>query len=158
MSSNSTFSWPVRVYYEDTDAGGVVYHSNYLNFMERARTEWLRALGFEQTYLRDVLKVIFVVHSAQIAFKKPAKFNDLLTISSEIGKIGQGSLQFLQKISVNQPSNQPSKQPSNQLSNQPSHAETVMLVEATIKVACVDADTFKPTAIPKEIKVKMEQL
>ncbi len=62
----------MRVYYEDTDAGGVVYHSNYLNFMERARTEWLRALGFEQPYLRDVLKVIFVVHSAQIAFKKPA--------------------------------------------------------------------------------------
>jgi len=140
--SKQTFNWPVRVYYEDTDAGGVVYHSNYLNFMERARTEWLRALGFEQTYLRDVLKVIFVVHNVQIAFKKPAKFNDLLTISSEIGKIGQGSLEFLQKISV----------------NQPSHAKSTILVEATIKVACVDADTFKPTAIPKEIKVKMEQL
>jgi acyl-CoA thioester hydrolase len=144
--SKQTFNWPVRVYYEDTDAGGVVYHSNYLNFMERARTEWLRALGFEQTYLRDVLKVIFVVHSAQIAFKKPAKFNDLLTVSSEIGKIGQGSLEFLQKISVNQSSNQPSP------------TETNILVEATIKVACVDADTFKPTAHPKEIKVKMEQI
>lgn len=148
--SKQIFNWPVRVYYEDTDAGGVVYHSNYLNFMERARTEWLRALGFEQTYLRDVLKVIFVVHSAQIAFKKPAKFNDLLTISSEIGKIGQGSLEFLQKISVNQLFNQPP--------NQPSHTERTKLVEATIKVACVDADTFKPTAIPKEIKVKMEQI
>jgi acyl-CoA thioester hydrolase len=140
--SKQTFNWPVRVYYEDTDAGGVVYHSNYLNFMERARTEWLRALGFEQTYLRDVLKVIFVVHSAQIAFKKPAIFNELLTVSSEIGKIGQGSLEFLQKISV----------------NQQSHIETITLVEATIKVACVDSDTFKPTAIPKEIKVKMEQI
>lgn len=140
--SKQTFNWPVRVYYEDTDAGGVVYHSNYLNFMERARTEWLRALGFEQTYLRDILKVIFVVHSAQIAFKKPAIFNELLTVSSEIGKIGQGSLEFLQKISV----------------NQQSHVETITLVEATIKVACVDADTFKPTAIPKEIKVKMEQI
>ncbi len=150
MISKQTFNWPVRVYYEDTDAGGVVYHSNYLNFMERARTEWLRALGFEQTYLRDVLKVIFVVHSAQIAFKKPAKFNDLLTISSEIGKIGQGSLEFLQKISVNQLSNQPS--------NQASHVDKTMLVEAIIKVACVDADTFKPTAIPTAIKVKMEQI
>jgi acyl-CoA thioester hydrolase len=144
--SKQIFNWPVRVYYEDTDAGGVVYHSNYLNFMERARTEWLRALGFEQTYLRDVLNVIFVVHSAQIIFKKPAKFNDLLTISSEFGKIGQGSLEFLQKISVNQPS------------TQPSHVEAMTLVEATIKVACVDADTFKPTAIPKEINVKMEQI
>lgn len=142
MISKQTFNWPVRVYYEDTDAGGVVYHSNYLNFMERARTEWLRALGFEQTYLRDALKVIFVVHSAQIAFKKPAKFNDLLTISSEIEKVGQGSLEFLQKISV----------------NEPSHSEKIMLVEAIIKVACVDADTFKPTAIPKAIKVKMEQI
>lgn len=142
MISKQIFNWPVRVYYEDTDAGGVVYHSNYLNFMERARTEWLRALGFEQTYLRDVLKVIFVVHSAQIAFKKPAKFNDLLTVSSEIAKIGQGSLEFLQKISV----------------NQQSLAEPNILVEATIKVACVDVDTFKPTAHPKEIKVKMEQI
>lgn len=136
----------MRVYYEDTDAGGVVYHSNYLNFMERARTEWLRAMGFEQTYLQETLNVILVVHSAQIAFKKPAKFNDLLTISSEIGKIGQGSLQFLQKISVNLSS------------NQPSYNDKSILVEATIKVACVDANTFKPTAIPKEIKVKMEQL
>jgi acyl-CoA thioester hydrolase len=144
--SKQTFNWQVRVYYEDTDAVGVVYHSNYLNFMERARTEWLRALGFEQTHLRDVLKVIFVVHSAQIAFKKPAIFNELLTISSKIGKVGQGSLEFLQKISVNQPS------------SQSSHAEKTILVEAAIKVACVNADTFKPTAIPKEIKVKMEQI
>ena len=144
--SKQTFNWQVRVYYEDTDAGGVVYHSNYLNFMERARTEWLRALGFEQTHLRDVLKVVFVVHSAQIAFKKPAKFNDLLTISSKIGKIGQGSLEFLQKISVNQPSSQQMQ------------ADSTIVIEATIKVACVDADTFKPTAIPKEIKVNMEQI
>ncbi len=132
----SAFIWQVRVYYEDTDSGGVVYHSNYLNFMERARTEWLRHLGFEQTYLSDVLKVMFVVHSAQIAFKKPAKFNDLLIIDSALGKIGRGSLEFLQKIYVNQQ----------------------LLVEAVIKVACVDADTFKPSAIPTVIKVKMEQI
>lgn len=136
MISKQIFNWLVRVYYEDTDAGGVVYHSNYLNFMERARTEWLRALGFEQTYLRDELKAIFVVHNVQIAFNKPAKFNDLLSVSSELGKIGHGSLEFLQKISVNQQ----------------------LLVEATVKVACVDANTFKPTAIPKQIKVKMEQI
>ena len=70
--NNKQHSWPVRVYYEDTDSGGVVYHSNYLNFMERARTEWLRALGFEQPYLKDTLGVIFVVHSMNITFKKPA--------------------------------------------------------------------------------------
>jgi acyl-CoA thioester hydrolase len=129
------FEWPVRVYYEDTDAGGVVYHSTYLNFMERARTEWLRSLGFEQNYLRDILNIIFVVHSMQIAFRKPAKFDDLLTIVSEVSKIGHGSFEFLQKISVNQQ----------------------ILVEAQVKIACVQAVNFKPTAIPEKIKIEMNK-
>ena len=135
MVCNQTFNWPIRVYYEDTDSGGVVYHSNYLNFMERARTEWLRHLGFEQTYLKDTLNIIFVVHSMQIAFKKPAKFNDTLIITSELHKIGHSSLQFLQKITLNQ------------------HA----LVEAQVKLACVNALTFKPVGIPAPIKLTMEQ-
>lgn len=130
MVSNQTFNWQVRVYYEDTDSGGVVYHSNYLNFMERARTEWLRHLGFEQTFLKDTLHVIFVVHSMQIAFKKSAKFNDMLTITSELDKVGKSSLQFLQKISINQQT----------------------LVEAEVKLACVNAVTFKPVGIPEQIK------
>ena len=88
MVSNQNFNWPIRVYYEDTDSGGVVYHSNYLNFMERARTEWLRQLGFEQTDLKDTLNIIFVVHSMQIAFKKSAKFNDMLTVNSKLHKVG----------------------------------------------------------------------
>lgn len=129
------FEWPVRVYYEDTDAGGVVYHSTYLNFMERARTEWLRNLGFEQTYLKEVLNIIFVVHSMQITFKKPAKFNDLLMIVSEVTKIGHGSFEFLQKIIVNQQT----------------------LLEAQVKIACVQAVNFKPTAIPEKIKSEMNQ-
>jgi acyl-CoA thioester hydrolase len=132
--NNSQFVWQVRVYYEDTDSGGVVYHSNYLNFMERARTEWLRHLGFEQTYLRDVLEVVFVVHSAQIKFKKPAKFNDLLTVTTKIEKVGRGSFDFLQEITEN-----------NQL-----------LVLAQVKVACVSALTFKPVAIPKPVLLKLE--
>lgn len=124
----------MRVYYEDTDAGGVVYHSNYLNFMERARTEWLRHMGFEQTYLRDVLNIVFVVHSMLIAFKKPAKFNDLLTITSDLAKTGRGSFEFFQKIAINQQ----------------------ILVEAQVKVACVDAMSFKPVGIPEQIRLKME--
>jgi acyl-CoA thioester hydrolase len=136
LAAVNHFNWQVRVYYEDTDGGGVVYHSNYLNFMERARTEWLRHLGYEQTYLRDELNLIFVVHSLQIAFKKPAKFNDLLTITSRLLRIGYGSFEFLQKISVNQQA----------------------LVEAQVKVACVDALTFKPVSIPEQIRLKMEQL
>ena len=135
MVSNQTFNWPIRVYYEDTDSGGVVYHSNYLNFMERARTEWLRHLGFEQTYLKDALNIMFVVHSMQIAFKKPAKFNDMLTITCELHKVGHSSFKFLQRISVNQQA----------------------LVEAQVKLACINALTFKPVGIPEQIKLTMEQ-
>ena len=136
MGNSQQFSWPIRVYYEDTDSGGVVYHSNYLNFMERARTEWLRHLGFEQTYLKDALNIMFVVHSMQITFKKPAKFNDMLTITSELHKVGHSSLQFLQKITINQQT----------------------LVEAQVKLACVNALTFKPVGIPEPIKLTMEQI
>jgi tol-pal system-associated acyl-CoA thioesterase len=136
MLSNHTFSWPTRVYYEDTDAGGVVYHSQYLNFLERARTEWLRHLGFDHNNLRDEFKLVFVVHSMQIQFKKPAKLDDLLTISSDLIKIGRGSFEFFQKISVNQQT----------------------LIEAQVKLACVDTITFKPIGIPEQIRQKMEQL
>ena len=136
MVSNQTFNWSIRVYYEDTDSGGVVYHSNYLNFMERARTEWLRQLDFEQTYLKDTLNIIFVVHSMQIAFKKPAKFNDMLTITCELHKVGHSSFEFLQKIIFNQQT----------------------LAEAQVKLACVNALTFKPVGIPNQIKSTMEQI
>ncbi len=136
MLSNQTFSWSIRVYYEDTDAGGVVYHSQYLNFLERARTEGLRHLGFEHNNLREEFKLIFVVHSMQIQFKKPAKLDDLLTISSKLVKLGRGSFEFFQQISVNQQT----------------------LLEAQVKLACVDTITFKPIAIPEQIREKMEQI
>ena len=124
------FDWPIRVYYEDTDSGGVVYHSNYLNFMERARTEWLRALGFEQTHMKDDLNIIFVVHSMNIQFKRPALFNDMLNVHSKVAKIGHGSIEFLQTILRDQQ----------------------LLIEATVKVACVQASVFKPVVIPASIK------
>lgn len=127
---NSSFSWPVRVYYEDTDAGGVVYHSNYLNFMERARTEWLRALGFEQTDLRDDLNIVIVIYSMQIAFKKPAKFNDLLLVNSTLIKLGNSSWHCAQSILRN----------------------NEVLIEAQVKAAFVNSKTFKPTRIPAAIK------
>ncbi len=81
LTDSPTFRWPVRVYYEDTDAGGVVYHANYLLFMERARTEWLRALGFEQDALRREAGVQFSVRRATIDYLRPALFNDLLTVT-----------------------------------------------------------------------------
>jgi len=125
-----TFNWPIRVYYEDTDAGGVVYHSQYLNFMERARTEWLRHYGFEQPWLKDELGILFVVHSMQVNFKKPAHFNDALQIQSMPIQIGFSSMMFMQTIM----------------------RETEVLTEASIKLACVNAINFKPIAIPALIK------
>lgn len=127
---------PVRVYYEDTDSGGVVYHSNYLKYMERARTEWLRQLKLEQIDLLEKLNIVFVVHSMQIAFKKPAKLDDLLDVKTQIKKLGRSSIVFLQKILKN-----------NQL-----------LIEAEVKVACVNVLSFKPVVIPKSVLLKLESL
>jgi acyl-CoA thioester hydrolase len=133
MHSTTTFNWPVRVYYEDTDAGGVVYHSNYLNFMERARTEWLRALGFEQPQVKTDLGVIIVVHSLSVEFKAPAYFNDMLEVHCKLTKIGRGSIEMEQKTM----------------------REHQVLIKAQVKLAFVNADTFKPVGIPVAIKTAM---
>jgi len=133
MNKQAIFNWPVRVYYEDTDAGGVVYHSNYLNFMERARTEWLRALGFEQPEVKAEQGVIIVVHSLSVEFKAPACFNDLLDIQCRLTKIGRGSIEMEQRIMRG-------------------HA---LLIKAEIKLAFVNAETFKPLGIPADIKAAM---
>ena len=133
MMSLAQFTWPVRVYYEDTDAGGVVYHSNYLNFMERARTEWLRTLGFEQTELKDNLDMIIVVHSLSVGFKRPAYFNDMLEIHCDIVKIGHGSIELAQTITRG----------------------GELLINAHVKAAFVNAKTFKPVGIPAHIKQAM---
>ncbi len=130
MNMHGIFNWPVRVYYEDTDAGGVVYHSNYLNFMERARTEWLRALGFEQSQMRAELGVIIVVHSLAVEFKSPAYFNDMLDIHCKLTKIGRGSIEMEQKTM----------------------RDHHLLIKAQIKLAFVNAETFRPLGIPADIK------
>jgi tol-pal system-associated acyl-CoA thioesterase len=136
MSQMPGFKFTVRVYYEDTDAGGVVYHSQYLNFMERARTEWLRSLGFEQTDLRETLQLLFVVHSLQIQFKKSAKFNDMLTITSYLTRMGRGSFECQQIIESNHQ----------------------ILTEAQVKIACVNATSFKPMGIPAQIQTALESI
>ena len=136
VNNNLQFNWPIRVYYEDTDAGGVVYHSQYLNFLERARTEWLRSVGFEHNGLRMDYNVIFVVHSMQIQFKKSAKLDDLLSINSHVGDIGRASFAFLQTISLNQQ----------------------IIIDAQVKLACVDALNLKPMAIPAQILAKIQKI
>lgn len=128
------FEWPVRVYYEDTDSGGVVYHSNYLNFMERARTEWLRHLGVEQDELRQQHAVLFAVHSMQLNFRRPARFNDALTIRSSLHKAAGASMQFEQKIFRGEE----------------------LLCEAQVRIACLDADSFRPKSIPSFILTEMQ--
>lgn len=133
---NSQYCWPIRVYYEDTDAGGVVYHSNYLNFMERARTEWLRALGFEQTTVKENLGVIIVIHSLSINFKKPAYFNDMLEVNCTLANIGRSSIEMAQTIT----------------------RDGVLLIEAQVKAAFVNAASFRPVGIPDEMKQIMTEL
>lgn len=120
------FDWPIRVYYEDTDSGGVVYHSNYLNFMERARTEWLRSMGFEQDVLIAEYNCLFAVHSMQLNFKRPAKFNDALLVRSQLLKAVGARMEFEQKI----------------------YRDDELLCDAAVKIACLDANRFRPMSIP----------
>ena len=124
-----TFDWPVQVYYEDTDAGGVVYHSQYLNFMERARTEFLRSLGLIQTELKDDLGVLFVVRDIQIRFKKPAKFDDALKVNTQLLKVGRSLLEFEQNI----------------------YRRDEHLIAAKVDVVCIGAGSFRPVSIPDKM-------
>jgi len=127
-----SFFWNARVYYEDTDAGGVVYYANYLKFMERARSEWLRALGVEQDNLMQDMNVLFAVRSISIDYKKPAKFNDSLIVSVEPHMIKQASITFKQDIHRE-------------------GDETDLLTTSDVNVVCLSANDFAPCAIPKEL-------
>jgi len=134
-SKQTEFSWPVRVYYEDTDSGGVVYYANYLKFMERARTELLRSIGYQQDQLQQELGIIFAVHSANIQYKKPARFNDELNVLTSITSLGKASICFRQSIS---------------LVGDDVEADT-LLSEADIKIACLNATKFTTQSIPASI-------
>ncbi len=126
------FFWPVRVYYEDTDAGGVVYYANYLKFFERARTERLRALGFEQDQLRVRDGILFAVKSMQIDYLRPARFNDALMVTAEIGAIRRASLRFEQAVSRGAPGEE-------------------RLCTASIRIVCLSAHGLRPVAIPDHL-------
>ncbi len=97
LTGRAPYVWPVRVYYEDTDSAGVVYYANYLRYFERARTEWLRALGFEQPDMSTRFGVVFVVRSLQIDYLAPARFNDALNISVELGTVGASQITLQQR-------------------------------------------------------------
>ncbi len=123
------FFWPVRVYYEDTDAGGVVYYANYLKFFERARTERLRALGVEQDEIRSSCGVLFAVRSVQAEYLKPARFNDALLVTAEVKELKRASLVFDQEIRRGSPDGE-------------------KLCEANIRVVCLSDGDLRPAAIP----------
>ena len=128
------FTVPVRVYYEDTDAGGVVYYANYLKFFERARTEWLRSLGFEQGELARDPGVVFVVAGVEVDYKRPARFDDALTVSVAIAERGRAGFTFAQQV----------------------RRGAELLVDARVRVACVDAESFKPRPLPEPITARID--
>jgi len=128
------YSFPVRVYFENTDAGGVVYHGEYLKFMERARTEWLRHLGFDHQALARDHRIVFVVTAAAIDFTRPARLDDTLAVSVRLESLGKARCVFAQEI----------------------RRDDEVLVKARITVACVAGEHFKPTEIPGALRRKME--
>lgn len=150
------FSWPVRVYWEDTDAGGIVYYANYLKFMERARSEWLRAIGIEQGPLQQEHGVMFVVVNAESHFQRPARYGDLLQVTCEVVKSSKASLTFKQDVFRASPDQaSPDQASPDQASPDQDGAERELLVTATVRVACLDAGKFRPRALPERIVQEM---
>ena len=128
------YSFPVRVYFENTDAGGVVYHAEYLKFLERARTEWLRHLGFDHQALARNHRIVFVVTQAVVDFLKPARLDDHVAVSVQLESLGKVRCAFVQEI----------------------RREDELLVHAKIAVACVTGEQFKPAEIPEALRRKMQ--
>ncbi len=139
-NTHQSFILPIRVYYEDTDAGGVVYHSNYLNFFERARSEWLRQLGYELDWLAQNESLLFVVRSISCDYLRPAIFNDELFVSAEIKELGKTSIVFQQKVMR-----------ARKETDRSSDEACVILAQSQVTVVSVDAVKFRPKRLPTNI-------
>ena len=135
------FQFPVRIYWEDTDAGGIVFYANYLKFFERARTEWLRSLGLGQQQLREQTGGMFVVTDARLRYLRPARLDDQLIVTAQLEEKGRASLTLVQKALLNQEHMNP--------------GDPVLLSEGTIRIGWVDGATMRPARIPGHI---LEQL
>jgi acyl-CoA thioester hydrolase len=129
------FSLPVRIYYEDTDAGAVVYYANYFKFMERARTEWLRELGFDQYELAAGRKLAFVVTEARARYRVPARLNDLLGVGAAVESLSGARIRFRQDI----------------------RRGNELICTGTIVVACIDLEIFRPRPVPADIRARINQ-
>ena len=134
------FSWRLRVYYEDTDAGGIVFYANYLKFFERARTEWLRASGVNQQVLSETHGVMFVVKRTAMDYHAPAKLDDELNVTVNVRRLGRASVEF--------------RQEAWRIDNT-AEAGRVLLASGEIKVGCVNTASLRPQAIPDETAAKI---
>jgi acyl-CoA thioester hydrolase len=135
MSRRKVFALPIRVYFQDTDAGGVVYHANYLNFMERARTEWLRTHGYSNAGLMKEFGMIFVVRSIRLDYLKPALLDDCLDVTADIKEIGRSRITLAQSILRG----------------------TEMLTEAEVHLVCVSMANFKPASVPEVLRMQLKK-
>lgn len=129
MSKLEIFTLPVRVYFQDTDAGGVVYHASYVNFMERARTEWLRTHGYSNAGLMKEFGVVFVVRTIKLDYLRPALLDDLLTVTAQIKDVGRSRLNLLQNVLRGDE----------------------VLTEAEVHLVCVSLESFKPVSVPEAL-------
>jgi acyl-CoA thioester hydrolase len=129
----SEFRWPIRVYWEDTDAGGVVYHASYIRYFERARSEWMRALGWSQAQLAEEQKVLFSVVNLHIHYQRPARLDDLLEVITQARIAGGASLEFEQQL----------------------QRDGEVVAGGSVLVACVNATTFKPRRLPPALRMRI---
>ena len=127
------FTWPVRVYWEDTDAGGIVFYANYLKFFERARTEWLRSLGLQQQSLRDETGGMFVVSGTELRYHRPSRLDDLLLVTAQVVEAGRASMTIAQTA------------------RRGPGPDGELLCEGSIRIGWIDAQTFRPQRIPAEV-------
>ncbi len=135
MTKSKIFSLPVRVYFQDTDAGGVVYHASYVNFMERSRTEWLRTHGYSNAGLMKEFGVVFVVRSLKLDYLKPALLDDLLDVTAQIKDVGRSRLTLLQTV----------------------RRGAELLTEAEVHLVCVSLASFRPVAVPEVLRVQLDK-
>ncbi|WP_144110158.1 tol-pal system-associated acyl-CoA thioesterase [Paraburkholderia sp. BCC1886] len=128
-------TWPIRVYYEDTDAGGIVFYANYLKFFERARTEWLRGCGVDQNRLAEETGAIFIVRSTAVDYKAPAKLDDLIRIVSRIERLGRASVDFVQEA----------------------WRDGTLLANGSIRIGCVERTGLRPAPIPTSVLAALKR-
>jgi acyl-CoA thioester hydrolase len=134
MTDTLEFRWPVRIYWEDTDAGGIVFYANYLKFFERARTEWLRSLGVNQRELRETSGGMFVVGGATLDYHRPARLDDRIEVTARVSELGRASLLLEQQAWLLE-----------------DEARAQLLCEGRIRIGWVDAARMKPARIPSDI-------